>query len=381
MKTFKSPRHTREIVLADWQDAEELAAWYMQTHLKITDAARTRSGADGGVDVYSSSAAAQVKHQGVPVGAPAVQAAVGAARGRKTLFFSLSGYTSQAHAYAEEVGACLFVYDIYGAVTPTGAFAHRTLAEAATSSATVTVTERQLAELRAKAAPALHRLAQLEQHVDAFALELEQLTGWEEDEVAQAWVLAQYADFFEVAGSDSQSLIEALENLQLSPVQTQSTYLLEGIELMLELRGEILDVEPLREIKPPSWLRILHGWEKRKNLAEYLILVGTARRHKSGVTRETAELKWAIDAVQEPFVHYPVTGQWLDSHGPYFAEAAVIAATLDPTGLGQVRNLELLEDHIGPSDSKGDDVWALGWSDGATDRISKLAAGLRDAQP
>lgn len=377
MKMFKSPRHTREILLADWQDGEELAAWFMRTHLGMDDAARTRSGADGGVDIYSSSAAAQVKHLSVPVGAPTVQAAVGAARGQKALFFSLSGYTSQAQAFAQEVDACLFVYDIYGAVVPTGTAARRALADAAAGFVTATVTGRRLAELRAKAAPAIRRLTQVDQHIDAFALELEQLVGWEEDEMALAWVIAQYAGFFEVAGSDSQSLIEVLEERLFVPCQPQITYLLEGVELMLELRREILDVEPLRLIGPPGWLRILHEWEKRREQAEHLIAVGQDTRLRPEAARETVELTWAIETAQAEFVRYPVTEFWLNREGPYFAEAAGLAAALDPTGLGKVRNLELLEEYIGSSESEGEGVLPLGWSDDAAIRMAELAAKLR----
>lgn len=76
---FRSPRHTRAIVVADWHDAEELARWHMREVLGFADTELTPRGADGGIDVVSSHALAQVKHYTTPVGSPEVQQHAGAA--------------------------------------------------------------------------------------------------------------------------------------------------------------------------------------------------------------------------------------------------------------------------------------------------------------
>jgi len=74
------------------------------------DAGVTNGGADGGIDVYSSTAVAQVKAQSQPIGRPDVQALRGAALslGRQALFFSTSGFTKQAATWATGAGVGLF---------------------------------------------------------------------------------------------------------------------------------------------------------------------------------------------------------------------------------------------------------------------------------
>ena len=66
------------------------------------DAEVTGPGADGGVDVTSRRSVAQVKTETLPVGRPALQRLHGVAMadGKEGLFFSLSGYTSQAVEWA-----------------------------------------------------------------------------------------------------------------------------------------------------------------------------------------------------------------------------------------------------------------------------------------
>lgn len=67
---FKPSCNGREVLLADWLDAEELAAWYMRETLQLAEVWLTGSGNDGGIDVESRDAVAQVKHYLSPVGAP-----------------------------------------------------------------------------------------------------------------------------------------------------------------------------------------------------------------------------------------------------------------------------------------------------------------------
>jgi hypothetical protein len=98
-------------------DAEQVAAEWMR-HLGFPDARCTAAGTDGGVDVRSREAVAQVKAQLAPVGRPELQALYGVARseGRHPLFFSLMSYTAAARTWADEVGMALFRFDHAGMV-------------------------------------------------------------------------------------------------------------------------------------------------------------------------------------------------------------------------------------------------------------------------
>ena len=113
---FRSSRHGREVRVADWRDAEELAAWHMVHELALDGVMLTAAGVDGGVDVEGRGTVAQVKHLAVPVGAPDVQRVHGAALGRVALFYALGGYTQQAREYADAAHIALFTFSIYGDV-------------------------------------------------------------------------------------------------------------------------------------------------------------------------------------------------------------------------------------------------------------------------
>ncbi|MEW6476555.1 MAG: restriction endonuclease [Actinomycetota bacterium] len=117
-------------------DAEQVAAEWMR-HLGFGDARCTGAGTDGGVDVRSQAAVAQVKAQLTPVGRPELQALYGVARseGRQPLFFSLMSYTAAALAWADEVGMALFRLDHAGLVEPVNAPAETLLAAAGGPSA------------------------------------------------------------------------------------------------------------------------------------------------------------------------------------------------------------------------------------------------------
>lgn len=79
----------------------------------------TPEGADAGIDVVATNAAAQVKHYADKlVGAPEVQQARGAAFSAKhVLFYTLSGYTPAALKAANNAKVCLFTYTVYGDVS------------------------------------------------------------------------------------------------------------------------------------------------------------------------------------------------------------------------------------------------------------------------
>src|SRR5699024_214113 len=105
---------SRPTLLLDWQEAEAAAAEHMK-FLGFIDAQRTSSGADGGIDVESSEAAAQVKFHASPVGRPDIQRLRGAAHEyRIGIFYSTGGYTREATHYADEAGVALFQMNLYG---------------------------------------------------------------------------------------------------------------------------------------------------------------------------------------------------------------------------------------------------------------------------
>jgi hypothetical protein len=88
----------------------------------------TQGGSDGGVDVKTPGAIAQVKRESRPVGRPALQRLVGA-RGRaqtvQMLFFSSSGYSPAAIEYAGQMDLALFTYAPDGVVFPLNGAARR----------------------------------------------------------------------------------------------------------------------------------------------------------------------------------------------------------------------------------------------------------------
>jgi hypothetical protein len=100
-------------------EAERLAAEWMVA-LGFQDAQVTPVGSDGGIDVTSSSAVAQVKMEGVATGRPQVQALSGAAsvKQKAPLFFSLAGYTRHALEWAERAHVACFEFAHDGSLEP-----------------------------------------------------------------------------------------------------------------------------------------------------------------------------------------------------------------------------------------------------------------------
>ncbi|MEI4745879.1 restriction endonuclease [Rhodococcus erythropolis] len=114
---------------AELNAAEAMKAW------GFGDAVATTGGADGGIDVRSKRALAQVKWKGGVTGRPDIQNLYGArGMGDELLFFfSASGYSDQAVVYADQVGISLFTYDPIGAVEAANKVARDFLAMSATS--------------------------------------------------------------------------------------------------------------------------------------------------------------------------------------------------------------------------------------------------------
>ena len=120
MNYITSPHH------AELNAAEKMRSW------SFTDAVATTGGADGGIDVRSSRALAQVKWKGAVAGRPELQQLYGAAAGgpQQLFFFSASGYSDQAIQYADQVGIMLMTYDPLGSVEGVNTTARRFLATA-----------------------------------------------------------------------------------------------------------------------------------------------------------------------------------------------------------------------------------------------------------
>ncbi|MDM7892979.1 restriction endonuclease [Curtobacterium caseinilyticum] len=109
--------------LLDWQAAELAAVEHMKA-LGFVDAQKTQSGADGGIDVESSEAAAQVKFYASSIGRPDIQRLRGAAHEyRISVFYSTGGYTREAVQYADQAAVALFAMDPYGQVEAASEFA------------------------------------------------------------------------------------------------------------------------------------------------------------------------------------------------------------------------------------------------------------------
>lgn len=110
-----------------WQDAEcEARDWMRRNGCR--DASLTGNGTDGGVDVRSKVAVAQVKFWLTkPVGLSEVQRLYGiaAAEGRRALLFSVLGFTPAAVAWADKHGIGLLSL---GPVRPLNRHANRSLA-------------------------------------------------------------------------------------------------------------------------------------------------------------------------------------------------------------------------------------------------------------
>ncbi|MEU6596325.1 restriction endonuclease [Streptomyces flaveolus] len=126
-RTWVAPVIGQRAGVSTWRDAELLAVRHMRA-LGFLDARDTGPGSDGGIDAMATGPVAQVKMHNKPVGRPDVQRLVGAAGGQPVLlFYSLSGFTSTAHTYADERGILLFGFDRAGTVRALNGAATRAL--------------------------------------------------------------------------------------------------------------------------------------------------------------------------------------------------------------------------------------------------------------
>jgi len=110
------------------KDAEHVAAEWLR-FFGFSDALVTGDGADGGIDVESDLAIAQVKFKGVQTGRPELQQLYGVSRHleKHAFFFSLSDYSQVAIDFADETGISLFKFDYQGQPVAVNAFAENFL--------------------------------------------------------------------------------------------------------------------------------------------------------------------------------------------------------------------------------------------------------------
>ncbi|RXZ71873.1 restriction endonuclease [Agromyces albus] len=122
-----------------WEMAEELAVVHMR-EIGFLDARRTPGGADRGIDVIATGAAAQVKHMSSPVGGPDIQRVRGAAfTTSQVLFYSSSGYTAAALRAAEITDVALFAFTVANHVTEMNDLARRTRGHTLATQALATI--------------------------------------------------------------------------------------------------------------------------------------------------------------------------------------------------------------------------------------------------
>lgn len=112
--------------IGTWQQAEAAACAWLR-HMGFKDAKLTPTGKDAGVDVIARKVVAQVKWEATPTGRPKLQQFHGAAAHarKKGAFFSRSGYTADARAWAETAGIAAFVLLDDGSLVPAASAAKR----------------------------------------------------------------------------------------------------------------------------------------------------------------------------------------------------------------------------------------------------------------
>jgi hypothetical protein len=384
---FRSPHHTREILVYDWRDAEELAAWYMREILELGSVRLTGNGADGGIDVTSADASAQVKHYSSPVGAPEVQQAKGASHGSShVLFFALSAYTKQAMDFSVAAGVALFSYDVYGDVTPRNEHARTILDSAPRNAARRAEEEAAATARRAEEEAARHKkqLKQARKRILRAAAELEsQATSSEAaivtalrhaaelvvavrrqefslGEATHSFVLAEYASYFRpkergAGGVKRESAHRILQILDWATTERwlewkglRVRYLRCGVETaareFLALYDEITDVKKLKTLSVPEWSATLCDWELREAQIESLIDESAITDLEE--TPDTANLALRVIASlgKSSDVLSPLPSRWpREARDKIYRDpqACQLVPTMDPMAFGVDRTTAL----------------------------------------
>lgn len=393
-KVFRS-RHHKEILLADWRDAEELAAWYMCEVLGMQGARTTGAGNDKGIDVVSDHGVAQVKHMGVPSGAPIVQSALGAGHGKvAVLFFSLSGFTRQAEDFAEQSGVALFTYDIYGEVRAGNDYA-RTLVSRGGNERKSTVDEVRLDELREKARPAVAKLDKCRHEVEAFASKLDRTTGLESDPPTLGTIVREYAELLrDVPEPSLEITLDILKDsrngmtrtgLEGKPAIFSKSAVEAGCQALLDLYEEIADTEALRRLTAGQWARKFFDWKIRVERIQYFIKYAEFSPYEKEPILEATELKFTRDMGIGNTLNVTIATTWTWNGSAYGELSAYLAAAeMDPIGWGTDYCKGLLEHYsrveFNDDDEDEDDLprsYPLGYTASDIDRIKQaLAANI-----
>lgn len=344
---FRSSRHTRQILVAEWQDAEELAAWYMQHELELGASNVTPVGADGGIDVTSVNAVAQVKHYGTPVGGPAVRQIRGAGYGTESvLFFALSGYTRQAIEYASQAGVALYTYNIYGDVDPVNGPASILLANAPTTAA-----RRAKQEIRGewtKAEEASERIQESFERTRSLkkSIDNEQNEPWYD---IDGKLMGEFASFYgtestyrersrETAHRLAIMLGWARESHWLPWDDSRFRYLPEAIETaareFITLYDELLDIEHLQTLDRAQWVETLHEWAVRQTGIDALVGHGGHLESETEPTMDRIRMLVVTEIGESLDILTDLEARWDGgSTRPNDAAACLHVLQMDPLGV------------------------------------------------
>jgi hypothetical protein len=114
----KKSHPARSHLSIDWREAERIARDYLRS-IGIHDARLTPSGRDGGVDITSKTAIAQVKWHVAQVGSPDLQSLFGIATYEKKLaIFFAQRYSPDALRWAKKTDMALFRFTASGKIQP-----------------------------------------------------------------------------------------------------------------------------------------------------------------------------------------------------------------------------------------------------------------------
>lgn len=359
---FKPSRNGREVLLADWRDAEELAAWYMREILQLAEVRLTGSGTDGGIDVVSRDAVAQVKHYSGPVGVPEIQQLKGAGHSHDAaLFFALSGFTQQAVAFAQAAGVALFTYTIYGDVKPRNGHSRilidsvpanverRAREEAEAAAERAREAEEAAAYWNREIEAALQRrrqvIAALEWHAanarKSISDSFERTKAVQDAVYASDWfrgthvrqlILTDYASFYSLeaplhdgdqkreAGPSHLGWLKWLKWLNGGPGEVFLGYegrkahvhlpvVRSAVSELLKLQHSIGDIDLLRKMSPGEWVEQLHVWALREAQIQALLKAAVVGEENT-TTRAQLNGMVTADVSESPAVTDDILRRW-----------------------------------------------------------------------
>jgi tetratricopeptide (TPR) repeat protein len=122
----RGPR-PRERLIRNWEEAEKISRDWMRYFGFVDAVCNSKKGPDGGVDIRSSRAIAQVKFHGAKTPRTELQLLHSNMKieGKIGLFFSLSGYRQPAIDFANAQSIAIFQFDLQGVPQPMNSHARR----------------------------------------------------------------------------------------------------------------------------------------------------------------------------------------------------------------------------------------------------------------